>query len=108
MHLFDGLTLSHAGAHIGLVRRHNQLKSGRVQPLYGFDRSRQKLKLLHGPGSDRLAVAQEGPAEHTVPVEKHRRTQGHFRSSPSHLLGCCMRLGCETSPCHTTAWKDSV
>jgi hypothetical protein len=72
MHLFDRFTLGYAGAHVGLVRCHNELKTRSVQPLYGVNRPWQQLKLAQRSWGNRFAIAKQRSAQHAIPVEKYR------------------------------------
>src|ERR1017187_1223744 len=108
VHFLDRLALGQPRAHVRLIRDDDQNESRCAQAFRHVRHAGQKLKLLHPCRRHGLAVAQQGPAQHAVAVQKDGAMQTHFFANPSHLFACNITRGCDTSPCHTTAWKDSV
>ena len=74
---------------VGLVRDHDQKKTGFPQTRDRLRHARQQLKLFGRRGRAGPAIPDHRAIQHAVPVEKHRALHASERlahSRPSHLL----------------------
>ena len=105
VHGFDCFPGLCAAPDIGLIRDHDQEKSGVLQLFTAFRDAGIKLELDEIRGRKGESVADHRTIENAVAIEKNGALTYFVLS---HFVCAVFSAGCETSKCQTTAWKASA